>query len=100
MGIAISFVVFIVLLLAVDLVVKGSSPSSKRSKGRSRRAREYQRQTPRVKMTYSRSSDTKHEDHTRPIKHDSKASFRRNKERDTVFDKPLSEAERNVLYGK
>ena len=47
--------------------------------------------------SYSR---TGHEDHTRPLSHNSHASFKRNNEKDTIKDPPLSEAERNVLRGK
>ena len=45
-------------------------------------------------------SKTGHEDHTRPLPHNSDASFMRNNEKDIVKDKPLTEAERNVYYGK
>ena len=45
-------------------------------------------------------SRTEHEDHTRPLPHNSNASFMRNNEKDIVKDKPLTEAERNVYYGK
>ena len=42
-----------------------------------------------------------HEDHTIiKTKHDPNKAFRSNNEKDQVKDKKLSEAERNVLYGK
>ena len=55
---------------------------------------------PKVKPTTNSYSRTGHEDHTLPLPHNSQASFNRNNERDTIKDKPLTEAERNVLYGK
>lgn len=45
-------------------------------------------------------SKTGHTDHTIPLPHNSQAAFKRNNERDTVIDPPLSQAEKNVLYGK
>ena len=45
-------------------------------------------------------SKTGHEDHTRPLPHNAQASFKRNNEKDVVKDPPLSEAEKNVLYGR
>ena len=52
------------------------------------------------KPTMPVSSKSGHEDHTRPLPHNSDASFMRNNEKDIVKDKPLTEAERNVYYGK
>ena len=52
------------------------------------------------KPTQTYYSKTGHEDHTRPLPHNSDASFMRNNEKDIVKDKPLTEAERNVYYGK
>lgn len=52
------------------------------------------------KPTITSYSKTGHEDHTRPLPHNSDATFKRNNEKDIVKDKPLTEAERNVYYGK
>ena len=72
------YLIFIIFIIAYSLTVAKQQQNNKKPPIRTVRK-------PHVN-TYS--------------KHNSQASFKRNNEKDVVKDKPLSEAERNVLYGK
>lgn len=58
--------------------------------------------TTKTKQTpsYYERKKVPHTDHTLPLPHNSNQSFHRNNEKDVVKDPPLSEAEKNVLYGR
>ena len=83
------YLIFIIFIIAYSLTVAKQQQNNKKPPIRTVRK-------PHVN-TYSK---TGHEDHTRPLPHNSQASFKRNNEKDVVKDKPLSEAEKNVLYGR
>ena len=83
------YIVFIIFIIAYSLTVAKQQKSGKKAPIRTMR-----------KPTINTYSKTGHADHTRPLPHNSQASFKRNNEKDTVKDKPLTEAEKNVLYGR
>ena len=83
------YLVFIIFIIAYSLTVAKQQQNNKKPPIRTVR-----------KPHVNNYSKTGHEDHTRPLPHNAQASFKRNNEKDVVKDPPLSEAEKNVLYGR
>ncbi|MBQ7890548.1 MAG: hypothetical protein IJO78_02690 [Erysipelotrichaceae bacterium] len=83
------YLVFIIFIIIFNLIAVKKQLSKNKESIRMKR-----------KPHVNNYSKTGHEDHTRPLPHNAQASFKRNNEKDVVKDPPLSEAEKNVLYGR
>ncbi|MCF0111398.1 MAG: hypothetical protein HUJ58_05835 [Erysipelotrichaceae bacterium] len=86
---------FGIFFLVFTVVISALVKSGKKTKGRTTA-----RASRPAPVRQNVSTKAVHEDHTQPLPHNSNATYNRNNEQDIIKDPPLSQAERNVLYGK